>query len=67
MITKFARLGYWLGFFLTPLIFLIFLDALMKQSPKYKKNLLDQNSFDTKQLARLNDIEQLAIAKYMGD
>ena len=25
MITKFARWGYWLGFFLTPLIFLIFI------------------------------------------
>ena len=25
MITKFARLGYWLGFLLTPLIFLIFI------------------------------------------
>jgi len=25
MITKFARLGYWLEFFLTPLIYLIFI------------------------------------------
>ena len=39
----------------------------MKQSPNFKKNLLNQTKFSTAQLKRLNEIEQLAIAKFMGD
>ena len=39
----------------------------MKQSPDFKKNLSNQTKFSAAQLKRLDEIEQLAIAKYVGD
>lgn len=41
--------------------------ALMKTSPNFPKNLSSQKEFTAQQLKRLDEIEQLAIAKYMGD
>ena len=39
----------------------------MKQSPKYKQNLRKQTQFSSAELKRLDEIEQLAIAKFRGD
>lgn len=39
----------------------------MKISPKFKDNLKNQKKASAAQLKKLDDIEQLAIAKFMGD
>ena len=39
----------------------------MKQSPDFKKNLAAQKKFSTRQLKRLDEIQQVAIAKFAGD
>lgn len=39
----------------------------MKQSPDFKKNLVAQKKFSTRQLKRLDEIQQVAIAKFAGD
>lgn len=39
----------------------------MKQSPKFEDNLRNQIAFSDEKLRRLNHIEQLAIAKFVGD
>lgn len=39
----------------------------MKQSPKYRDNLSKQKRFTPAQLKRLDEIEQHAIARFMGD
>ncbi len=39
----------------------------MKSSPNFRSNLRKQEKLDSDQLDRINKIEQLAIAKFMGD
>lgn len=39
----------------------------MKQSPNFEKNLRTQITLTDEMLRRLNQIEQIAIAKYVGD
>ena len=39
----------------------------MKHSPNFKKNLASQAKLSIDQLKRLDEIEQVAIARYVGD
>jgi hypothetical protein len=39
----------------------------MEQSPNYKANLETQTQFSSSQLKRMNEIDQIAIAKFIGN